>query len=92
MRYYAGHRELVQALVSHLYEELAAALSATRERRPADEPGPRLREVFRELRRWELAHPQEFALLFTKPVADADTAPGRPRTTRAGASGASLSA
>lgn len=38
-RYYAGHRELVQALVSHLYDELAAVLGAARERRPADEPG-----------------------------------------------------
>ncbi|RSS42527.1 TetR/AcrR family transcriptional regulator [Streptomyces sp. WAC07061] len=75
-RYYAGHRELVQALVSYLYEELAAALAAARESRPAGEPGPRLREVCRELRRWALGHPQEFALLFAKPVADADTAPG----------------
>ncbi|MEU8437020.1 TetR/AcrR family transcriptional regulator [Streptomyces sp. NPDC029216] len=75
-RYYAGHRELVQALVSHLYEELAAALAAARERLPDGGPGPRLREVCRELRRWALAHPQEFALLFAKPVADADTAPG----------------
>lgn len=75
-RYYAGHRELVQALVSHLYEELAARLTAAREEWPAGEPGRRLREVCRELRRWALAHPREFALLFAKPVADADTAPG----------------
>ncbi|MGW4688016.1 TetR/AcrR family transcriptional regulator [Streptomyces sp. NPDC004244] len=75
-RYYAGHRELVQALVSHLYDELAAALTAARDLRPVGEPGQRLREVCRELRRWALAHPQEFALLFAKPVADADTTPG----------------
>ncbi|WP_190090385.1 TetR/AcrR family transcriptional regulator [Streptomyces melanogenes] len=75
-RYYAGHRELVQALVSHLYEELAASLAAARDLRPVGEPGQRLRQVCRELRRWALAHPQEFALLFAKPVADADTAPG----------------
>ncbi|MEU6863814.1 TetR/AcrR family transcriptional regulator [Streptomyces sp. NPDC046876] len=77
-RYYAGHRELVQALVSHLYDELAAALAAAREEQPAGRPGRRLREVCRELRRWALAHPREFALLFAKPVADADTAPGAP--------------
>ncbi|WP_350325991.1 TetR-like C-terminal domain-containing protein [Streptomyces katrae] len=35
----------------------------------------------RELRRWALAHPQEFALLFAKQVADADTAP-RPHRRR----------
>lgn len=75
-RYYAGHRELVQALVSHLYDELATALAAARERQPADRPGLRLREAARELRRWALTHPNEFTLLFAKPVADADTAPG----------------
>ncbi|MFF0431703.1 TetR/AcrR family transcriptional regulator [Streptomyces sp. NPDC004327] len=74
-RYYAGHRELVQALVSHLYDELAAVLEAARGRRPAGEPGGRLREVCRELRSWALTHPQEFTLLFAKPVADAGTAP-----------------
>lgn len=75
-RYYASHRDLVQALTSHLYDELAAALAEARERRPASEPGARLREVCRELRRWALAHPREFGLLFAKPVTDADTAPG----------------
>lgn len=74
-RYYAGHRELVQALVCDLYGELATTLAAARERQPSDEPDRRLREVARELRRWALAHPQEFTLLFAKPVADAGTAP-----------------
>ncbi|MFI9307130.1 TetR/AcrR family transcriptional regulator [Streptomyces triculaminicus] len=75
-RYYASHRDLIQALTSHLYDELAAALTEARERHPADEPGRRLRGVCRELRRWALAHPREFGLLFAKPVTDADTAPG----------------
>ncbi|MCC3772373.1 TetR/AcrR family transcriptional regulator [Streptomyces sp. UNOC14_S4] len=75
-RYHASHRDLIQALTSHLYEELAAALTEARERRPAAEPGQRLREACRELRRWALAHPREFGLLFAKPVTDADTAPG----------------
>ncbi|WP_030808657.1 TetR/AcrR family transcriptional regulator [Streptomyces sp. NRRL S-337] len=75
-RYYASHRDLIQALTSHLYDELAAALAEARERRPAEEPGRQLREVCRELRRWALAHPREFGLLFAKPVTDADTAPG----------------
>ncbi|GAA0401991.1 TetR/AcrR family transcriptional regulator [Streptomyces luteireticuli] len=75
-RYYAGHRELVQALASSLYDELAAALAAARDRHPSAGPGRQLREAGRELRRWALAHPREFGLLFAKPVADADTAPG----------------
>ncbi|MCC3774460.1 TetR/AcrR family transcriptional regulator [Streptomyces sp. UNOB3_S3] len=75
-RYYAGHRDLIQALTSSLYDELAAALAAARDRNPAAGPGPRLREVCRELRRWALDHPREFGLLFAKPVVDADTTPG----------------
>ncbi|WP_044366141.1 TetR/AcrR family transcriptional regulator [Streptomyces natalensis] len=75
-RYYGSHRDLIQALTSHLYDELAAALAQARERHPDSEPGRRLREVCRELRRWALAHPREFGLLFAKPVTDADTAPG----------------
>ncbi|MGW2364430.1 TetR/AcrR family transcriptional regulator [Streptomyces sp. NPDC001667] len=75
-RYHGSHRDLVQALTSHLYDELAAALAAARDRHPAGEPGRQLREVGRELRRWALAHPHEFGLLFAKPVTDADTAPG----------------
>ncbi|MEU4849089.1 TetR/AcrR family transcriptional regulator [Streptomyces gilvosporeus] len=75
-RYYASHRDLIQALTSHLYDELAAALTQAREHHPAAEPGRQLREVCRELRRWALAHPREFGLLFAKPVTDADTAPG----------------
>ncbi|MEV4443436.1 TetR/AcrR family transcriptional regulator [Streptomyces sp. NPDC049577] len=75
-RYYAGHRDLIQALTAHLYEELATALAAARDRHPDSRPGQRLREVCRELRRWALAHPREFGLLFAKPDADADTTPG----------------
>ncbi|MFI9724121.1 TetR/AcrR family transcriptional regulator [Streptomyces sp. NPDC052396] len=75
-RYYAGHRDLIQALTSSLYDELAATLASARDRHPAAEPGRQLREVCRELRRWVLAHPREFGLLFAKPEADADTTPG----------------
>ncbi|WP_338930866.1 TetR/AcrR family transcriptional regulator [Streptomyces netropsis] len=75
-RYHPSHRDLIQALTSHLYEELATALATARDQEPASEPGRRLRAVSRELRRWALSHPREFGLLFTKPLTDADTAPG----------------
>ncbi|MEV5507696.1 TetR/AcrR family transcriptional regulator [Streptomyces orinoci] len=75
-RYYAGHRDLIQALASSLYDELADSLAAARDRHPAAEPGRQLREVCQELRRWALAHPREFGLLFAKPVSDTDTTPG----------------
>ncbi|MGW1196683.1 TetR/AcrR family transcriptional regulator [Streptomyces sp. NPDC002536] len=75
-RYYAAHRDLVQALASSLYDELATALATARDRHPASEPGRQLAETCQELRRWALAHPQEFGLLFAKPLTDADTTPG----------------
>ncbi|WEB44399.1 TetR/AcrR family transcriptional regulator [Streptomyces yunnanensis] len=75
-RYYTAHRDLIQALASSLYDELATTLAAARDRHPASDPGRQLDEVCRELRRWALAHPQEFGLLFAKPLTDADTAPG----------------
>lgn len=75
-RYYASHHDLIQALASYLYDELAATLAAARDQHPAADPGQRLRAVCRELRRWALAHPREFGLLFAKPLTDADTSPG----------------
>jgi AcrR family transcriptional regulator len=75
-RYYASHHDLIQALTSRLYEELATALAAARDQEPSPEPDRQLRSVCRELRRWALAHPREFGLLFTKPLTDADTSPG----------------
>ncbi|MEU5438142.1 TetR/AcrR family transcriptional regulator [Streptomyces sp. NPDC020719] len=75
-RYYASHHDLIQALAAHLYDELATTLAAARDEHPASEPGPQMRAVCRELRRWALAHPREFGLLFAKPLTDTDTAPG----------------
>ncbi|MCX2183873.1 TetR/AcrR family transcriptional regulator [Streptomyces sp. SKN60] len=77
-RYYANHQDLIQALASHLYDELATSLAAARDRQPEDGPGPRMRAVCAELRRWALAHPREFGLLFAKPLTDAATDPDRP--------------
>ncbi|MGW4165090.1 TetR/AcrR family transcriptional regulator [Streptomyces sp. NPDC004788] len=77
-RYYANHQDLIQALASHLYDELAGALAAARDRQPEEDPGRRLRAVCAELRRWALAHPREFGLLFAKPLTEADTDPGHP--------------
>ncbi|MFK8908550.1 TetR/AcrR family transcriptional regulator [Streptomyces sp. YS-3] len=75
-RYYASHHELIQALTSRLYDELATTLATARDEHPASEPGQRMRAVCRELRHWALMHPREFGLLFAKPLTDADTAPG----------------
>ncbi|MEV5872927.1 TetR/AcrR family transcriptional regulator [Streptomyces sp. NPDC052101] len=77
-RYYADHRELVQALTASLYEELAAALEHARDRAAEQSPGGRFTATARALRAWALSHRPEFTLVFSKPIPDADCAPGDP--------------
>ncbi|MGW0883094.1 TetR/AcrR family transcriptional regulator [Streptomyces sp. NPDC002671] len=77
-RYYADHRELVQALTASLYDELAAALEHARDRAPEQSPRGRFTATARALRNWALRHKPEFALIFSKPMPDAGCAPGDP--------------
>ncbi|GHE09108.1 TetR/AcrR family transcriptional regulator [Streptomyces alanosinicus] len=77
-RYYADHRELVQALTASLYDELAAALEHSRDQAPEQSPRARFTATAHALRTWALSHKPEFALIFSKPMPDADCAPGDP--------------
>ncbi len=75
-RYFDQHRDLVQAVVADIYDELASELAGARD--PRQSPPEQLITVSRTLRRWTLAHPQEFRLLFAKPITDANCAPDDP--------------
>ncbi|MGW3208291.1 TetR/AcrR family transcriptional regulator [Streptomyces sp. NPDC001135] len=77
-RYFADHRELVQALTAALYDELAAALESARDKAPEQSPRGRLTATARALRAWAVTHKPEFALIFSKPMPDADCGPGDP--------------
>ncbi|QSB04897.1 TetR/AcrR family transcriptional regulator [Natronoglycomyces albus] len=66
--YYAGHEELVEALVAQFYGELTSALIQARDQRASETPVARLLEVCRAMRTWVVAHPAEFNWIFTKPV------------------------
>ncbi|OLZ65436.1 hypothetical protein AV521_32425 [Streptomyces sp. IMTB 2501] len=77
-RYYADHRELVQALTASLYDELAATLRHACDQAPEQSPRGRFAGTARALRTWALSHKPEFALIFSKPMPDADCAPGDP--------------
>ncbi len=66
-RYFASREELLDALVADIYDELTAALVAARDAQP-DDVGARLMAASREYRRWALAHPAEFALVFGSPL------------------------
>jgi AcrR family transcriptional regulator len=62
-RYYPSLERLVGGLIADLYHELSDALEAARDAAP-DDPSARLHAVCREFRRWSVAHPAEFALMF----------------------------
>ncbi|GAA0271147.1 TetR/AcrR family transcriptional regulator [Cryptosporangium japonicum] len=72
-RYYASREELISALVDELKIELTTALETVRDAQP-DLVG-KLLECSREFRRWAMAHPAEFTLVFTSSAIGLD----RPR-------------
>jgi AcrR family transcriptional regulator len=68
-RYYPNLEELVGELCADLYNETSDALEQARDAAtPADDPGARLYAVCREFRRWSVAHPAEFGLMFGSPL------------------------
>lgn len=62
-RYYPSHRDLLAALASQLYEELARQITLARE---AARAAPLL-AMCRAMRTWATAYPAEFRLLFASP-------------------------
>ncbi|RKT84424.1 DNA-binding transcriptional regulator, AcrR family [Saccharopolyspora antimicrobica] len=70
-RYYESREDLLRQLCDDICTDLAAELH-----RASDEVGAefvdKIFAVCREFRRWALAHPEEFALVFASPRADAD--------------------
>jgi AcrR family transcriptional regulator len=66
-RYFPSLDALVAELTGELFDELREAIEAGRDTVPA-EPLTQLLEMARAFRRWSLAHPPEFALMFGTPV------------------------
>jgi AcrR family transcriptional regulator len=65
-RYFPSLEALVGEVCTDLYDELRDAVSAAGAEEQA--AGPQLIAMARGFRRWSIAHPQEFALLFGTPV------------------------
>lgn len=66
-RYFPSLDALVTELTGDLYNELRETVEQARER-AGDDPVRQLAEMARGFRRWSLAHPVEFALVFGSPV------------------------
>jgi AcrR family transcriptional regulator len=67
-RYFPSLDDLLGALCASLYDELRESMERARDACPPDDPAGRLVEVCREFRRWSVAHPSEFGLMFASPI------------------------
>jgi AcrR family transcriptional regulator len=67
-RYFPSLDALVHELTENLYEELRESVAASCGTVPADDPLAQLAEMARAFRRWCIAHPAEFGLMFGNPV------------------------
>lgn len=72
-RYFPSLDALILELTEDLYDELSTSIEAARATVAHDDPGAQLTDMARAFRRWSVAHPAEFGLMFGNPV------PGVPR-------------
>jgi AcrR family transcriptional regulator len=77
-RYFASHEQLLGAVCADLLGELTSSLERARDTVAPDDPIGRLGETCRGFRRWALAHPREFQLLFASPAGSLLDAQGGP--------------
>ncbi|MDX8144155.1 TetR/AcrR family transcriptional regulator [Lentzea sp. BCCO 10_0061] len=66
-RYYDSHDALLRQLCDDICADMAAALYADLAADTSGQVGCQVRAVCHAFRRWALAHPQEFALVFASP-------------------------
>jgi AcrR family transcriptional regulator len=66
-RYFPSLDDLVEAVTVDLFDELIASMEAARDSLPASDVGGRLAETSRAFRRYAVAHPHEFQVMFATP-------------------------
>jgi AcrR family transcriptional regulator len=67
-RYFASRDDLLTELVIDAYHDLANALTAATSQVPSDNPRGRFEALARAYRRWALAEPHRYRLLFGPPL------------------------
>jgi AcrR family transcriptional regulator len=73
-RYVSSYQELVDLVAFELDKAATAEWAAAAERLPADDPAGRLTVACASFRRWALAKPHRFNLIFANPIADPSAA------------------
>jgi AcrR family transcriptional regulator len=71
-RYFPSREDLVVALIADLYDELVETIGAARDGHPPAAAPLQLTDASRAFRRWALANPREFGLLFGSPIPGID--------------------
>jgi AcrR family transcriptional regulator len=71
-RYFPNLEALAASLCADLYDECTAHLERARDACPPDDLPGQLYAVCREFRRWSIAHPAEFGLMFGSPLPGLD--------------------
>jgi AcrR family transcriptional regulator len=77
-RYYASREDLVEHLRADVCEDLAAELTADLADVAVDDRLGQVMAICRGFRRWALAHPQEFVLVFASPAEPSAHCPAGP--------------
>jgi AcrR family transcriptional regulator len=67
-RYFASRDELLTALIIDAYDDLGDAVDKAEDAVDSNDHRGRWLAVGREMRRWAVAHPPEYALLYGSPV------------------------
>jgi AcrR family transcriptional regulator len=71
-RYFPSREDLIVGLIADLYDELVETIEAARDVHPAADAPLQLAAASRAFRRWALANPREFGLLFGSPIPGID--------------------
>jgi AcrR family transcriptional regulator len=77
-RYYASREDLVEHLRTDVCEDLAQELADDLARLDGDDRLDQVLAICRGFRRWALAHPQEFVLVFASPSEASSNCPAGP--------------
>ncbi|MEU9606005.1 TetR/AcrR family transcriptional regulator [Streptomyces sp. NPDC048057] len=78
--YFPSRYDLVTALIAQAYEDLADAVQSAVDGAQEDPSVPRLVHAAEGYRRWAVAHPERFQLIYGSPLRDYAAPPGGPTT------------
>lgn len=76
--YYATRDELISTLIAEVYSALLDQVESARDAIPVDDPGGRIIAWGEAVRRWAVARPAEFRLIYGDPVPGYQPPPGGP--------------